>query len=226
MKATTALAITWSGLLLGLAASTAAESFHDDFRGRLADGWSWVREDPSDWRVTERGLEIRIRPGNLWGPANDARNVLVRQVATASNAATEITVTLENRPTGQYEQTDLVWYYDDSHMVKLGQELVDGKLSLVMGREENDHARTIAIIPIQSAVVQVRLTVTNQSIRGEFRERAQGDWRFAGECDLPIKGSPKISLQTYQGPKGVEHWARFREFSIRQRDAKSAHSDH
>jgi regulation of enolase protein 1 (concanavalin A-like superfamily) len=196
--------------------SKAGELFHDNFRETLADGWSWIREDQSGWRATERGLQIRIQPGNMWGPANNATNVLIRSLPVVTNAAVEIAVTIENRPTEQYEQADLVWYYDDGHMVKLGQELVDGKLSIVMGREEKDRTRTIAIIPIESAVVHARLIVKGNSIRGEYRLGDEKAWRVAGECDLPANGSPKASLQVYQGPKSLERWARFSEFTIRR----------
>jgi len=194
--------------------SQAEELFRDDFKGRLADGWTWMREDHSAWRVSKRGLEVQIQPGNMWGPANNATNVLVRPLPNTTNAEIQIAVTIENRPTEQYEQADLVWYYDDSHMVKLGQELVDGKLSIVMGREENDKTRTMAIIPIQSAVVQVRFIAKGNSIRGVYRSGDEKDWHAAGECDLPVNGSPKASLQVYQGPKTLERWARFTEFRI------------
>jgi regulation of enolase protein 1 (concanavalin A-like superfamily) len=202
-------------LLIGTATCGAAEVFRDDFTNRLATGWSWVREDPSGWRVTERGLEVRSQPGNMWGPANNATNVLVRPLPNPTNRAIEIAVTIENRPTEQYEQADLVWYYDDSHMVKLGQELVDGKLSIVMGREEQDRTRTIAIIPIQAAKVQVRFRAQTNHIRGEYRQDGEENWTIAGECDLPANGSPQASLQVYQGPKTVERWVRFNAFSIR-----------
>src|ERR1700745_926285 len=122
--------------------------FHDDSKGRLGEGWSWTREHPGAWRVTQRGLEVLIEPGNMWGPQNNARNVLIRPTPEAEDAEIEVCVTVENHPTNQYEQADLVWYYDDSNMVKLGQELVDGSLSVVMGREEHDQTRTIAIIPL------------------------------------------------------------------------------
>jgi hypothetical protein len=67
-------------LLAGFTLPAAAEEpiFQDQFKERLAPGWSWVREAPADWRATGEGLEIRIRPGNLWGGANNAQNVLVR----------------------------------------------------------------------------------------------------------------------------------------------------
>ena len=196
---------------------TTAAAFRDDFRGRLAEGWSWVREDAQGWRATENGLEVRVQPGNMWGPANNARNVLVRTAPDPSPAEVVVSVTLTNRPTEQYEQVDLVWYYDDSHMVKLGQELVDGKLSIVMGREENDRTRTIAILPLDSFTVQVRQRVEGNQIRGEFRTPDSEEWKLAGSCDLPAKGAPKVSLQFYQGPATVEHWARVNAFQIQGR---------
>jgi regulation of enolase protein 1 (concanavalin A-like superfamily) len=154
----------------------------------------------------------------MWGPQNNAKNVLVRPAPEATSKEIEISVTVENRPTHQYEQVDLVWYYDDSNMVKLGQELVDGKLSVVMGREEKDKTRTIAVIPLASASVRLRLFVNGNRIRGQFRPANAQDWREAGECDLPAPANApaKISLQWYQGPEDLEHWARISEFRIRR----------
>src|SRR5438552_14913827 len=86
--------------------------FQDDFKGKLGEGWSWVREHREAWRATERGLELRIEPGNMWGPQNNAKNVLVRAAPDASTNQLEVSVKVENKPTNQYEQVDLVWYYD------------------------------------------------------------------------------------------------------------------
>jgi len=190
--------------------------FQDDFTGKLGDGWTWVREHPAAWRVRERGLEVRIEPGNMWGPANNASNVLVRAAPPTDGGPLEVSINVDNQPTEQYEQVDLVWYYDDSHMVKIGHELVDGKLSIVMGREENDKTRTIAIIPLPAAAVQLRMVVDDNRVRGQFRAAGSAPWRDAGECDFPARGSAKISLQCYQGPSGAEHWARLTEFRIRR----------
>ena len=193
--------------------------FRDTFRGKLGDGWAWVREDAKRWRVGQRGLEVCVHHGNMWGPANDAKNVLVRPVPDAGGQSLEITAAVENHPTHQWEQVDLCWYYDDGHMVKLGQELVDGKLSVVMGREENDRARTISITPLDSETLELRLVVTGHRIRGKFKT-PRGEWRAVGECDLPATGpakdKPQVSLQFYRGPEDAEHWARVTEFTIRR----------
>src|SRR5262249_28824413 len=141
--------------------------------------WSWIREHPQAWRISEQGLEVRIEPGNMWGPQNDAKNLLTRQVPMVPEGELGISVQVENKPTHQYEQVDLVWYYNDSNMVKLGQELVDAKLSIVMGREENDKTRTISITPLDSNVVSLRMVVKGNRIRGQFRT-PQNDWRDVG----------------------------------------------
>ena len=191
--------------------------FHDSFRGKLAPGWRWIREDRECWRTGEHGLEVRIQPGNMWGPANDAKNVLVRAAPDPAKQPLEITAAVSNHPTRQYEQVDLVWYYADSHMVKIGEELVDGKLSIVMGREENDRTRTISITPLDSEQVELRLVVRANRISGQFKTPS-GNWREVGECDLPIKGPPQISIQFYQGPADEAHWARVSSLTVTRAD--------
>lgn len=188
--------------------------FHDRFEGKLAEGWTWRRENPGGWRIRNGALEIRVEPGNMWGPQNDARNVLVRRLPNPLPAEARISVTVSNKPTEQYEQVDLVWYYDDSHMVKIGQEQVDGKLSIVMGREEKDRTRTIAIIPIDALQVDLQLVASNNTVRGAFRATGSKEWREAGSCDLPLHGDPHAALQCYQGPAGAQHWARISDFQV------------
>ncbi len=203
-------------MVLSVITAACAEEvlFQDDFAGKLGEGWSWVREHPGAWRLTPDGLEVRVEPGNMWGPQNNARNVLVRPAPKAEEVG--VSVQIENHPTNQYEQVDLVWYYNDSNMVKLGLELVDGKLSIVMGREENDKCRTIAIIPAQSTRLHVRLLSKGNQIRGQFRLPDAKDWREVGECSLPAPkdGVARLSLQFYQGPSEAEHWARVGEFRV------------
>ena len=194
--------------------------FRDDFKGRLGEGWSWRREHREAWRVPNHGLEVRIESGNMWGPANDAKNVLLRPAPDASTDDIEVSVTVETHPTAQYEQADLVWYYDDGHMAKIGRELVDGQISVVMGREEADKTRTIKIVPINSGAVRLKLIVKGNRVRGEFQAPDSGKWQAVGECDLPSVAETKasISLQFYQGPVDAEHWARVTQFRIERTD--------
>ncbi|MFO1496910.1 MAG: hypothetical protein U1G07_00685 [Verrucomicrobiota bacterium] len=190
--------------------------FRDAFEGKLAPGWSIDREDPAAWRIADHALAVRVQPGNMWGGANNARNVFVRSIPEPTDVPVEISVTISNRPTAQWEQANLVWYYDAGHMVKLGQELVTGRLSIVMGREENDRARTIAIVPLDANAVELRLQALKNQVRGQFRTAPWREWRDVGECDLPVKGSPKVSLHFYNGPPNEEHWVQVRGLTVRR----------
>jgi SAM-dependent methyltransferase len=192
--------------------------FADSFCGRLEPGWSWVREHKEAWRVTSNGLEVRVEPGNMWGPQNDARNLLVRPTPGWVQGELAISARIQNAPTHPYEQADLAWFYDDSNMVKLGLELVEGQLSVVMGREESDRAKTIGIIRMDTNDVRLRLVVQGNKIRGELLGPQFTAWQRVGECNLPevTNSEPKLSLQFYQGAE-AGHWARVTEFRVVQR---------
>ncbi len=208
-----------SGLALtGFCALGADELlFSDNFAGKPGAGWSWVREDRAAWRIADGALEMRILPGNLWGRANDVKNVLVRAAPDTTAGPVEVSVSVTNRPTHQYEQADMAWYFDDSNMVKLGLELVDGKVCIVMGREQADATRTLAKIPILVTSVRLRLIVDGQRIRGQYRPAGSETWLDAAEGELPAApagGHARISLHCYQGARDAEHWARFSEFRV------------
>ncbi len=191
--------------------------FQEKFSGKLAAGWSWVREDKKAWRLTEKGLEVQTQPGNMWGKTNDAKNLLQRDAPDASKGAVIAEVTVKNEPTEQYEQAGMTWYYDDSNMVKLVKERVDGKVHVVMGREENDATRTIALLPREGSSFQLRLRVEGRKITGFYRIDEKGEWQEVGSCDLPgAKAPAKVCLQTYNGPAKAEHWVVFSGFSIRK----------
>jgi regulation of enolase protein 1 (concanavalin A-like superfamily) len=193
--------------------------FQENFTGKLKDDWSWRREHKEAWRIEDGALRVRIEPGNMWGPANDAKNVLVRDLPTSTQAL-EVSITVSNQPTEQYEQVDLTCYFDDSHMVKIGFERVDGKRCIVMGREEKDRTRTIAIIPVNGPVIELRYVTDGKTFRGSFRDTGVVQWREAGTCDLPVNGNAKLAIQCYQGPGNAEHWARISNVIVRALDAK------
>lgn len=212
----TGLALALAGAM-GIQPALAAEpesGFTENFTAAPAAPWKWIRENRDAWRVGKQGLEVKIEPGNMWGPANDGKNVLVRPVSPPAAGSLEITAIVKNQPTGQYEQTDLVWYFNDSHMVKIGQEMVDGKLSVVMGREEKDQTRTMGIYPLATALVKLRLVVRGDKISGEYQPGGEGPWLPAGTTTVPrpaAGGQPHIALMFYQGTVEAPHWSQVSE---------------
>ncbi len=215
-----ALALVFCGLGLAITAPAGEELlFREPFQDRLSPGWLWIREEPAGWRLREGALELRVLPGNLWGGANNARNVLVRPAPDPGEGELVITVKIESAPTEQYEQVNLAWYYDDRHMVKLGREIVDGPVCVVMGREENDQCQTVAVLPVSGAWYRLRLTVSGNRIRGAYQAEGQATWTEVGSCQLPTPpgGRAHLSLHGYHGPGDREHWARLSEFTVVRR---------
>jgi hypothetical protein len=177
--------------------------FEERFDGKLDEGWLWLRENPSAWRLREGALEIRVEPG----VANTVRNALVRKAPDRSGGkfAIDVTITNTTTPTQQYEQAGITWYNDGKPVFKIVKELVDGKLMIIPGRK-----------PMTSGTVQLRLIVTGDGFVAQFRPNAEGEFQTAETGSLPAPANDQVSIQCYNGPADAEHWIRFDDFRISQ----------
>src|SRR5260370_31919644 len=68
--------------------------FEDPLKGQLREGWHWLRENPSNWRYSEKGLEIRVEPGLV----DSVKNALVRKAPDRSLSKYALEVTVESLP--------------------------------------------------------------------------------------------------------------------------------
>ena len=190
-------------ILLGnhLSAADPQVVFEDRFEARLADGWTWLRETPENWRLREGALEIWVQPGD----ANSVKNALLRTAPDRGQGrfAIEVTVTNAKRPIRQFEQAGITWYHEGKPVFKLVKELVDGQLMIIPGRK-----------PMTNDTVQLRLIVTRDSWTAQFRPDARGEFQTADTGKLPPPGQDQVSVQCYHGPPDAEHWIRFDNFRI------------
>ena len=175
--------------------------FEDNFDHELGDGWTWLREQPNDWRINEGSLEIRVQPGK----AKTVKNALVRKAPDRSTSkyAIEVTVAFTADPTNQYEQAGITWYHNDDPVFKLVHEHVDEELLIVPGFK-----------PTPSQTVQLRLVVNGEHWTALYRENSKDAFRTAASGQLPPPGDDQISLQCYDGPSDSTHWVRFDDFRI------------
>jgi hypothetical protein len=175
--------------------------FEDPFEGKLAEGWSWLREDSKTWRIKDKALEIHVEPG----VAHNVKNALVRKAPDRRKGtfAIEVTITNHTEPTQQYEQAGITWYHDGKPVFKLVKELVNGKLLIIPGGK-----------PMASQSVQLRLVVTAEDWKAQYRPDGKGDFQTAAEGKLPPPGNDQVSIQCYNGPPDAEHWIRFDDFRI------------
>lgn len=185
----------------GLSAAEPAVVFEDKFDAKLAEGWTWLREHPSHWRLRDGALEIHVEPGD----ANSVMNALVRPAPDRRQGTYAVEVTVRNHrvPTRQFEQAGITWYHDGKPVFKLVKELVDGQLMIIPGRP-----------PMTNDAVQLRLVVTADTFTAQYRPDGQGEFQTAATGKLPLPGNDQVSLQCYHGPTDAEHWIRFDDFRI------------
>ena len=185
--------------------------FEDRFDGKLAGGWSWVREDKDDWRFEGGALQIRATAGNLWEGSNGARNLLLRPPPKEVNAFTaEVTVT--HAPATFGEQAGLLWYVDDDNYVKLVKEFYDGKVWVVLAAEQGGKAQyKESACPAET--VTFRLTVSGDRIVGAFRAGGAADWTEVGRYPFKAAGA-RIGVNAHHAPAGTQRWAVFKDFRI------------
>ncbi len=175
--------------------------FEDPLKGKLREGWSWLRENPKNWRHTDKGLEIRVEPGL----AATVKNALVRTAPdrTQGKVAIEVTVEFTSAPTNQYEQAGITWYQGEKPVFKLVHELIDKKLYIIPGKKPADMHR-----------VQLRLIVSKDAYVAQFRPDAEGEFQTAASGKLAPGSDEKVSIQCYNGRPDAEHWMRFSDFRI------------
>ena len=177
--------------------------FEEHFDGKLDEGWSWLRENPSQWRLANGGLEIQVKPG----VADTVRNALVRPAPDRNEGAfaIEVTVTSHTAPTQQYEQAGITWYCDGKAVIKEVKELIDGNVYVFPGKK-----------PMSDPGVRLRLVVTANSWEAQYRLVDEDTFQSAATGELPTPGVDQVSIQCYNGPPNEAHWIRFEDFCIKR----------
>jgi regulation of enolase protein 1 (concanavalin A-like superfamily) len=209
--------ITVALSLVLLAAADSRETdavFRDDFKGKLADGWAWVREDKNAWKLGDGFLQVRPLPGNLWEGENGAKNLLLREPPAGAKAFVA-EVTLSHTPLAFGEQSGLLWYADDDNYVKLTKEFYDDKTWVVLAAERGGKAE-YAEAECRAEWVTLRLTVTADGVSGAFMAVGGTDWKPVGNgvMKFPRAEKSRIGLTAHHGPQGVERWATFTQFNV------------
>ncbi|MCL2623497.1 MAG: hypothetical protein FWD31_07515 [Planctomycetaceae bacterium] len=177
--------------------------FKDPFRKELQDGWTWLREVPEDWRITDEALEIKMEPL----PGDGARNILFRKPPKEADGAFVATVEIKAvQPyTQQYQQAGLYWMQDDKLRFKFVMENIDDQFCVFPGNK-----------PLEKLHVVLRLRIDGTQIVAEYQPEAKGEFLKAFESQLPDRNdeTDRIALQCWHGPENAESWIRFQRFTI------------
>jgi hypothetical protein len=184
--------------------------YADSLKGKLGEGWTWLREDAKGWRNSPQGLEIHVQPGGK----DTVKNALLRPAPDRSHGtyALEVTVEYLSPPTVKYEQGGLTWYQSDKPVGKLVHEFIDGKAYAVTNWPPNKLGKELAENPL----IRLRLVVTKDRYSTQYHPGGTGDFRPLAEGRLALSADEKISIQCYNGPTNAKHWMRFSDFKIQK----------
>ncbi len=96
--------------------------FRDDFDGALGAGWTWVREEPTHWNLTDAPGSLRITLQDGFIVLSSAKNVLLRN---APSGNFEIATFVGCTPTSNFQLAGLVVYQDESNHLQFGRAFCD-----------------------------------------------------------------------------------------------------
>ena len=117
-------------------ALTAKAGFTEEFDGSApSEGWSWVRENASNWKQENSALTITAESGDIKGGTNTAKNILVRSAGGGDWEAIA-KLKLSAVPSGSNQAAFLV-YQDDGNYLKVNLEYSSNYLRASGGVEKN-----------------------------------------------------------------------------------------
>ncbi|HLY74810.1 MAG TPA: hypothetical protein VKU80_11890 [Planctomycetota bacterium] len=192
-----------------------AALFEEKFGPKLGEGWTWVREDATAWKLDGGALKVKCLPGSIWYKRNDAKNFLMRRLPIAPTEAAPIAidVTVDSAPETNAEQCGLFLYYDDLNYVKLIRECNKKKPGIVLARKQKGFPESLPAKEELKCPIQLRLVVTASRVSGSYK--AAGDWVALGDYDLPeSEAELRIGLGAHGAAADADRWATFTAFRI------------
>ena len=194
-------------VLYGLAADYKA-----DFSSKLDEGWSFVREDNSQWRLKDGAVEMLAQPSNIWGRKNNkTKNFLLRPFPGKSFS---VEVTVEFNPKKEYEQAGLMIYLDDDNYIKFDRELFAGQ-SCTLVLESGAKPKVVKKIAFREGPLRLRLEISGDKVKAMVKAPESKEWTEHGETRLPgVVDKLKVGLFALLGDAKAPRWARFKDFVI------------
>jgi len=103
--------------------SLSAENFQDEFAGQLAEGWTWLEEDPTKWSLSavDGSLQIMVSDASFDGPYLPL-NILLRDAPAGDF---EISTAVHFAPTSNFQAAGLVVFQGQGDVLQLSRAYCD-----------------------------------------------------------------------------------------------------
>jgi len=203
-----------AALMLLFVAQDAA-IFEEKFEAKLGEGWAWIREEASAWKLDGGALKVKCLPGSIWYKKNDAKNLLMRRfpVAATETAPMAIEVTVDSAPETNAEQCGLFLYFDDANYIKLIRECNKGKPGIVLARKQKGFPESLPPKEVLKGPIHLKLVLSGDKVSGSYK--AAGDSVTIGDYELPLSDTElRIGLGAHGAPADADRWATFTSFRI------------
>ena len=196
--------------------------FAEPFAEKLADGWTWLREDPKGWRLDKGTLIVRTAVGGIFLKEKGG-SLLLRTPPKVKDGKLAVEVLVDIQPTNGYENAGLIWYYDDDNYVIMVKEKSGNDVVMQFYAEENCKVKAGGHKKHKDEKpVWVRMEVEGDKISGSYRMSPKDDWITVGQSGLPVRGEAKVGLTTAYAAKTPEHFTRFNNFRMLQINKRAA----
>jgi len=185
--------------------------WRDEFSAEALDGrWSWVREDPTHWSLSDRGgfLRITSQQGGLLYGSNNARNLLLRDTPAGDfDVETRVFFT----PGENYQMAGLLLYEDDDNFLMLNRTYCGFPPPACVGNgiyfdlEENGASVGPDLLMTMASSDEAYLRVERRGnvYSGYASEDGQG-WTLVGQLTASSEFRPtQIGLIAADGDQGA-----------------------
>lgn len=160
------------------------ESFQDDFTGQLAEGWTWLEEDPTKWSLSavDGSLQIMTSDASFDGPYLPL-NILLRD---APSGDFEITTALHFTPTRNFQSAGMVIFQDQGDVLQLSRAFCDVVNACVGDGVYFDNFENGSItgsnyhVAFQGSIIYLRLQREGNTYTGYYSEDGQ-NWVMTGQ---------------------------------------------
>jgi beta-xylosidase len=190
--------------------------FRDDFIDTLSAQWSWVREDPENWSLTNIPGSLQINASNGYVLAHSSSNLLLHP-APEGNFRIETQVVFD--PRQNFEFAGLIIYESDSNFIQAGHAYCSSVDCIGEGLYMNIYQKGSVVKPSSEQPYThdgpVFLRLSHRENTYTFENSQDGKvWFFIGSQTSPIHPI-QVGLVASQNLGGDILPARFEYFEIR-----------
>lgn len=176
--------------------STTTPAWCDYFDSTTLDPrWSWVREDPTHWSLTEHlgYLRITTQRGDLYQTNNDGKNLLL---TPAPSGDFEVTTCVTINPSTNWQSARLFIYQDDDNHFELQRTPLGGQ-EVHFTKEEKGSSESHSV-SCDLTTVYLKITKQNSTYTGYWSTDGSSWTKVYQYKDIKFSNL-KIGFSAYNG---------------------------